>query len=93
MVKRYVGMTIKEHIENGKTVTAIKDAVLDLLSECSSKFGTSKKPTKYVRNVYNSLISLQSALDDEYHKIATDEDFSKHGHVYYKRERKEKEDA
>jgi hypothetical protein len=83
--KKYHGMTVEEHLHHGKTVVEVKNAIRHLLNECSSSFGTSNRATRYTRSVYDAIIRLQSALDDEYLKVATEEDLSKHHFPYYER--------
>jgi hypothetical protein len=83
--KKYHGMTVEEHLHHGKTVVEIKRIARDLLDECGAKFGKSNRATRYVLNLCDDLTRLQSALDDEYLKVATEEDLSKHHFPYYER--------
>jgi hypothetical protein len=83
--KKYHGMTVEEHLHHGKTVVEIKRIARDLLDECGVKFGKSNRATRYTFNLCESLDRLQSALDDEYLKVATEEDLSKHHFPYYER--------
>jgi hypothetical protein len=84
MGRKLVGMTLDEHLQHAKIVVEIKNNLLKLSSTCGSKFGWSHKTHKDAERVLRVLDNLRSSLDDEYHKIATAEDFHKHGHVYYK---------
>lgn len=86
MGKRYNGMTVAEHVQHGKSVVQVKSAIRHLLMECSSSFGTSNRATRYTKSVYDAISSLQSALDDEYLKVATQEDLDQYRFPYYERE-------
>jgi len=85
MGKKYSGMTVEEHLRHGKSVVQIKSAIRQLLTECGSSFGTSNRATRYTKSVYDAITSLQSALDDEYLKVATQEDLAQHRFPYYER--------
>ena len=85
MGKKYHGMTVEEHLHHGKTIVEIKRVARDLLHEYGAKFGKSSRATRYVLNLCDDLTRLQSALDDEYLKVATEEDLSKHHFPYYER--------
>ena len=50
---------------------------------CSSDLGKTNKITKKLETVLSKLDSAKSELDNDYHAIATDQDFQKYGHVYY----------
>lgn len=83
MGPKYKGMTAYDHVQNGRAVVEIKTTLHGLLSECGSKFGKSNAATKSVQRTLDSLVRLQSALDDEYCKVATREDITQYRYPYY----------
>ena len=89
-MKKFNGMTAYEHSLNGKIVCEIKNSVHELLNDCGTSFGSSNRATRYARSLLDNLVRLQSALDDEYCKVATKEDFEKYKYPYYMWDRREK---
>jgi hypothetical protein len=76
-------MTVEQHVEFAEfirdTFNKLRIARIDL----SDRYGTTSKVAKKLGAVLNKLDSARSELDNEYHVVATNEDFDKHGHVYY----------
>jgi hypothetical protein len=76
-------LTLEEHLELGPKINMIRRELFDLYFLCANKFGTSHPVSKLCSQTDKKFDLLRSVLDGEYHRVATDEDFLKHGHIYY----------
>ena len=80
--------SIEEHIANADDLAIAKHHLNKIFKRCNANFPSTHKLNqilyKILQGSTNSNFSyLQSELDSLYHEIATNEDFKKHGHVYY----------
>ena len=82
-MSKKLGMTLEEHLEHAEVIVKMIDDLRRFSSEYGDKFGYSKYQHKQALRTIRVLDLLRSSLDDEYHKIITDQEFVEHGHVYY----------
>jgi hypothetical protein len=76
-------MTHEEHVILGKALSNAKRVLQNAHIALSNNIGKTDTTTK---NVLKARISLEKAcceLDALYHSVTTEEQFEKHGHVYY----------
>jgi hypothetical protein len=83
MGKRFEGMTLAEHLERAKIVVMLGQALRETTKQCQESYGKTHKTTKRMERLLADFESARSELDNEYHKVASDEDFTKYGHIYY----------
>ena len=83
MGKRFAGMSLEEHIEHAKIVAVLGQALRETTKQCQESYGKTHKTTKRMERLLADFESARSELDNEYHKVASDEDFTKYGHIYY----------
>jgi hypothetical protein len=83
MGKRFEGMTLAEHIERAKIVVMLGQTLRETTRQCQESYGKTHKTTKRMERLLADFESARSELDNEYHKVASNEDFAKYGHVYY----------
>lgn len=76
-------LTLDEHLNNAVAVRMIYTGLHDLYMECAKKFGVTHKITRNIAAAKNKFDGARSKLDNEYHRICNDENFSKYGHIYY----------
>ncbi len=81
MNKTKKGLTLEEHTKAAEIVHSI----LGLMSELRSVVGKEHcKVSKKIHKISSSFsVSVRSKLDDEYHKVITDDEFEQYGHIYY----------
>ena len=78
-------LTLEEHLELAEKIRRIKQEMFEVCRKCTSSFPNNSKVVISLHRALTSYGTFKSRLDDEYHKIATDEDFAKHGHIYYEK--------
>jgi hypothetical protein len=83
MGKRFAGMSLEEHIEHAKIVAVLGQALREATDQCRKSYGCTHKTTKRMERLLSNFDRARSELDREYHKVASNEDFFKYGHVYY----------
>jgi len=81
--------TLEEHIEFANELLEIQAKLAITLSKMRSRYPINHKITRLINRLHpnvigNDFAKLRSLLDNEYHKVASTEDFEKHGHIYYK---------
>ena len=76
-------LTLDEHIELAEFVRNTYNKLQTTHVELANRYGKTSKVTKKLGAVLDKLDGAKSELDNEYHRIATDNDFNKYGHVYY----------
>lgn len=81
MVKR-LGMTHEEHVELGKTIADVKASLEFALHTVGKKLGVTNKAYKTLYSAINKFDAARSALDTEYHRVTSNEQFAEKGHVY-----------
>ncbi len=82
MVKR-LGMTHEEHVELGKTIANVKASLEFAVNTVGNKLGVTNKAYKTLYSTLNKFDAARSALDTEYHKVTSNDQFAEKGHVYY----------
>jgi hypothetical protein len=83
MSRRFEGMTLEEHLERAKIVVMLGETLRETTNQCRNSYGKTHKTTKRMERLLADFESARSELDNEYHKVASDEDFVKYGHIYY----------
>lgn len=77
------GMTHEEHLDLAKTLLLI-DKLLDNARDIiGQSYGYSARESNATVALVKKLEHLRSMLDTRYHKVTTDEQFIKQGHVYF----------
>jgi hypothetical protein len=76
-------MTLDEHVELAEFIRSTYNKFQLLHIKLSDRYGKTSKVSKKVGIVLVKLDSAKSELDNQYHAIATNEDFEQYGHVYY----------
>jgi hypothetical protein len=82
MVKRS-GMTHEDHVELSKVLANVIPAIQTAMHITGNKLGVSTKSYKALCVALAKYDAARSALDDEYHRVTTNEQFALKGHVYY----------
>jgi len=76
-------LTHEEHVILGKALSEAKHILQNTHIALSNNMGKSTAPAKNVLKARMSLDKACCELDALYHSKTTDEQFEKHGHVYY----------
>ena len=77
------GMTHEEHLDLAKTLLLV-DKLLDNARDIIGRsYGYSARESNATAALVKKLERLRSMLDTRYHKVTTDEQFLKQGHVYF----------
>ena len=84
MKKNYQGLSLLDHLMSSEQLLLARSILLDLKEFYAKRYSKSHIVPNQLESVLNSIDKLRSSLDDEYHSIATEEEFYKHGHVYYR---------
>ena len=83
---KYPRFTHEQHCEFAKSVKSLEALVTDLFYDVQLSFGKSHKVSTTLWKMLVKVIpELKSELDNEYHKVTTQDQFIIHGHVYYGR--------
>lgn len=77
------GMKHEEHLDLAKALLYIDKLINDAGDTIGQSYGYSSRESKTTDTLRRKLESLRSMLDTHYHKVTTDEQFLKHGHVYF----------
>lgn len=88
MAAKKPGMTVDEHVATAEKLNRIRRDLHQLVMGFINKFPVNHPVAIAGSNTLlgpraNPLAKLQNALDNDYHKVASNEDFDKHGNVYY----------
>ena len=78
-------MTLEDHKKHSQTLFKMLDAIEELRDDCCLHYGKSHRTSKSAQSLVDALDRFRSKLDDEYHRTITNEEFKKHGHIYYYR--------
>jgi hypothetical protein len=76
-------MTHDEHLILGKALSEAKRILQEAHIALMNNIGKSNVATKNVMSARKRLDEACCELDELYHSVTTDEQFEKHGHVYY----------
>lgn len=95
-MKKEKKMPLQEHIDNANDLAIATHHLSKIFFRCEKHY---PKTGVLMKNLYrilpsniNSLFTkIKSELDDEYHNIATEDDFKEYGHIYYNLEERYKE--
>ena len=88
-------MTLDEHIEIADDLAIAFHHLEKAFNKCDEHYPKSNKLMEtffriHPGNIRSPFSRLKNQLDDEYHKLITDEEFSTHGHIYYNYEERYK---
>lgn len=81
-------MSLEEHIDNANDLAIATHHISKIFFRCEKHY---PKTSVLMKNLYKILpgnlsgifTKIKSELDEEYHKIASADDFKRHGHIYY----------
>lgn len=82
-------MTHEQHLENADDMAKVEYYLKRISDRCLNAYPATHKINKtlekisYAASSINLLTRLKGALDTEYHKVTSDQQFRTHGHVYY----------
>lgn len=87
-MKKDKRMTLEEHMETADDLAIAAHHLNKAFFKCQEHY---PKSSKLMRLLYRILPSApngifaqtKSELDSEYHKVITDREFGKYGHIYY----------
>ena len=83
MSNRRVPLTHDEHVVAAKKFRQVAADVTALLHTMQEHYGKAHRVNRQLDSVRSRLVDVQGTLDTEYHKVTSDSQFEKHGHVYY----------
>ena len=78
------GISVAQHIVLGKEISKVVETLMRTSIFVANNYGKTTRAVKRLDSARKHLDSFRSELDSDYHRQITDEQFSKHGHVYYK---------
>lgn len=76
-------LTHEEHLILGKSLCTAKQILQDAHIALVNNISKTSKPAKNIIKARTNLEKACCELDALYHSVTTDEQFEKHGHVYY----------
>jgi hypothetical protein len=76
-------LTHEEHLILGKALSEAKRILREAHIAVANNIGNSHIATKSLMKAKHHLDKACCELDSLYHSVTTDEQFEKHGHVYY----------
>jgi len=76
-------MTHEEHTILGTALSQAKGILQNAHIAVANNMDTANDTKKYLMSARNTLDMACAELDILYHSVTTDEQFEKHGHVYY----------
>ena len=81
-------MTLDQHIETANDLAVAAHYLNQAFDRCQKHFPKSHKVMQKLRKIKPGVLgggfsAAQSALDSDFHRVASDTDFKKHGHIYY----------
>lgn len=79
----YEKLSTQAHVENAKNVIELEKRLGELYFLLADNYGTSHKLSKRMLTVWASFKAIKVLLDDEYEKVATDEELLQYGRVYH----------
>ena len=77
------GMTHEEHLDLAKSLLLIDKLLNDAGDIIGRSYGYSARESNAIGTLRKKSERLRSMLDTHYHKVTTDEQFLKQGHVYF----------
>lgn len=86
---KYKSMTLQEHIDCAKDLSIAGHHLRRLALRIQKHYPKSHRLCKLAFRMLPGAFSskwfmdIKSELDSEYHKVITDRDFEKYGHIYY----------
>ena len=80
---KYQRPTHEEHLEFAAQFHALRNGLRNFRASAGSRFPKGHRVNEELRNIFLRMIQLQSALDDDYHAVTSDEQFRAKRHVYY----------
>jgi len=85
MTKRYKGFTFDEHLTFATILRQTDDNFVKLYWAINERYGKSSHLGKKAISALEKLNTIKCELDTEYHKVCSDENFKKYGHIYFER--------
>ena len=82
-MRRKKVMTHEEHLELSRVLSSVVPAIQEAQSIVGNKLGFSTRAYKKLHRTLVEYNSARSELDDAYHAVTSNEQFTKEGHVYY----------
>ena len=76
-------MTLEDHIEHAKTIREMRDNLQNMRRLYGERFGVNSSLHRTANRLAPLLDQIRSELDNEYHKLASNEVFRERGHIYY----------
>lgn len=81
-------MTLEEHLETADDLAIVAHHLTKIFDRCYKHYPNTHKLTKLLLKILpsmsgNVLNEIKSELDKEYHKVCSESDFKKYGHIYY----------
>ena len=76
-------LTHEEHLQFAAQFHTLRNGLRNFRASVGSSFPKAHRINEELRNIFRRMMTLQSSLDDEYHAVTSDEQFSTKGHVYY----------
>ncbi|MDU9051084.1 MAG: hypothetical protein Q3M30_19760 [Candidatus Electrothrix sp. Rat3] len=82
-------LTLDEHMEVADDLAIAFHHLKKAFDKCEEHYPISSKLMNFFYqlhpgNVKSKFCNLKDQLDEEYHKLITEEEFKVHGHIYYK---------
>jgi hypothetical protein len=84
MSKRLPRFTHDQHVDFAPKAVAAQEAVDALYTELCKSFPKNCTIMRDAWAAHQRVTELRSSLDNEFHKVSSDAEFHKSGHVYYK---------
>ena len=83
-----MSMTLKDHIKTADDLAIAYHHLKKVFKRCQHSFCKSSKIMRLLMKVHPNNIGgfwgkVKCELDDNYHQVVTDDEFSEYGHVYY----------
>jgi len=96
-MKKAKTMPLEEHLKTADDLAIAAHHLTRAFMRSQKYFYKTSRLMKYMfKFLSNSLVHgpwsvVKSELDDDYHKVISDEEFAEHGHIYYHLEQRYKE--
>ena len=89
-------MNLEQHLENADDLAVAMHHINRIFSRCGKHFYKTGRLMNLLYkmapgNPLGLTAEVKSELDAQYHKVATDDDFKEHGHIYYDLEKRYEE--
>ena len=82
-MKRCYGMTHEEHVALAERIRAIDEELNGIRYLLIERYGRTSRPAQQLWLMLKRMIHVKGSLDTEYHRVTSNLEFAKRGHVYY----------